>query len=221
MFASMGMLAQAVGGGVTDTAITVESGATFSSTTNTFSITGATIGAAGANRWVAVVWGGALGSAAAVSAFTLGGVAPDYSNNQFNGDGHAGIGIWQYPTGTTADVSLMFTTSSERGVLQVFSFQSSAADPRHATYGINTTVGSTTINVAEGGAIFAAIGLRGGNSSNTWTGATKAQEYDVNTNEWTSTAGIGSLSVETGRTVSYSSAISNGAGFVVWSLKPN
>lgn len=223
MFAVMGMLAQGAGGTVTDTAIEIGSATNFTSNTNTFSITGASIGTAGPYRWVAVVWGGALGNASAVSAITLGGVAPDYTDSQFNGNGHAGIAIWKYPTGATADLSITFNTSNNRGVVQVFAFQSSAADPRHDTYGIAAQVGSTTIDVAEGGAIFAAIGLRSGqNGTPTWTGATIRQTYDVNTQEWTSSAGIGSLSLQTGRTVAFDLTGSpQGAGFVVWSLKPN
>ena len=221
MFAQNMLLAGAAGAaGVTDTAVYVGGSATNGGSPSSISASGADIGTATDDRWVVVCFASTNdNNTRTVSSFTLGGAPADYSETNATRFSTTGIGLWKLTTGTTATASVSLSGGTRGMAIQVYTFQSSAVNPTHASTSV--AANSTTINVADGGAVFACFGVSGGGSGNAWTGVTEGAEVDGNSNEWVSTGGIGSLSLETGRTVSYSATVSNGASLSVYSVSPN
>nr|WP_306267601.1 hypothetical protein [Pararhizobium sp. IMCC3301] len=218
MFAAIGVMTQPVVGGVTAVSLEVKSKTENASDLANYTISSADIGSPSANRWVAVAYASHR-NVATTTAFTLGGVTYDYlteiSTPDANGNS-SGVGFWKVPTGSTANVSITFSTSRRGCALQVFVFQSSAVDPRSDTK-TSSTGSSASVDVPSGGgAMAAAVANDAGGAA--WSGLTERAAVDANTNEWCSTAGD-NLTEETARAISFFTG--NGQCIAAVAIKPN
>lgn len=182
---------------------------TFASAANSASYTdsGASLGAADANRWIVVVATG-RGGGNAVSSITVAGNSCTLITDSLNS---IGIGFVQVPTGTTGDIVVTFSGAMSNctfGYYRVVTTEtltsfdiasgdlSSSSDP------------SASLDVPDGGAIFAVALKESGSSSDdasgTWTGATEDAETETETGSTSnsySAASENGLSSEIGRTV--------------------
>ena len=141
----------------------------------TYTLTGVSIGAASADRTVALVVASRTSSGyGTISSVTIGGVAASLSAQQ-SGPSPLVIARAAVPTGTTADIVVTVSAAALRCGVAVFAITGGAGTIAASTANIST---SATVSSPAGGVVIAAgSGVAPGTS--TWTGVTKRFESAV------------------------------------------
>lgn len=197
-FNSRASLDAAGGGGVTfSLAFAGHSEDTGGGTTVTF--TAVAMGAANANRVVAVpiAWRSA-GDSDTISSVTIGGVSATQATGAYVSSGGAWISdLWyaSVPTGTSGDIVFNFSAASARSGIATYRVVTGTVAPtdvQNATATAGMTV-AHSLTIPGGGKGLAFFGDRVGNGGSVvWTGA--VSDYDA--------TGVGGFSTFSGATVS-------------------
>jgi hypothetical protein len=149
-----------------------------SSSTTTPSITGLSIGAESANRWVVAAIRSDGSSPGTTSGVTIGGVSATIaiqSTTDGGEDYFTAIAYAKVPTGTTADVNWTLSAAMSSHVAWVYTI---TYDDTEANFTVNT---STTCSVAHvDGGVTIGVSTDSTSSTNiTWTNALEASENDL------------------------------------------
>lgn len=165
----------------------------------TYSEVGASIGAAAADRLVAIVVNGFnLTSLDGIDSVTIGGVAATAAIERLRNFGGSGLGMFSsiywaaVPTGTTATITLTFTGDDIEGTVAVYRITgANTTSPIAATGGNDVASGSVSASVTPGNGTAtlagALAGFNSGASSSSWTNAT--EDFDSSVDP----AGIGTF----------------------------
>lgn len=194
----------------------------------TYTFTAAAIGAAAADRIVAVSVSAlaAAGAQISVSSMTIGGVTATFRAGAASSTTNT-TELWTaiVPTGTTANVVVTWS----RGVLRcgagVFRIVGAKSETPYAT-ATNVALGtvSTTITVPPNGSIVMGVGMSDNAAPRTSTATGVTEDYDATIEGGSSHTGghVDSVNGEVGRTISatFSGTVDAGAGLVVASWGP-
>lgn len=147
----------------------------------TYTFAAQSLGAEDSSRRIVVVTAATrLGSPAAVSSMTIGGVSASLAVARGNGNANEGaVEIWHasVPTGTTGDVVVTWTTGMLRCAISVFRLINSAVSPSATNSNANSSSAvSATIDIPQKGVAIAGV-YNNGSTTYTWTNLTEA--YDV------------------------------------------
>ncbi|RAZ75849.1 hypothetical protein [Mesorhizobium atlanticum] len=190
--------------------------ATDSSAATTYTFSNHAIGAAATNRYILVQVSGTVSAVSRnITSITVGGSTPTTlaTTSGTTQRGCQGFYIISIPTGTTATTVVTFDGSMQCAQLSVWRLTGlsslTAVDTQYVESSSTTNL-SCTINVKNGGAIFAGSVNRGNLPTQTWSGANKENGAVVNTFTFSSADATG-LAAQTGRAVSI--AWSGGSGF--------
>lgn len=185
----------------------------------TFTFSGLAIGAAATDRKVVVCVYARQGAVTAVSSMTVGGISATLVLAANNGSAVYVNEMWQadVPTGTTADVVVVFNGNANDAAVSVFRITGAASAAYNTASDILAADPSTTLNVsANGVAIATNIASDAGSApTQAWTGMTGADT--TNLTSWgaplysLSSAALAVTATEAGRTISVDET-PNGAG---------
>jgi hypothetical protein len=156
------------------------------------------IGAADVNRVVAVGIAYRVANDTTTITMTIGGISATQvsgarSNRADGGNFITDIYYASVPTGTTANVAVVFSSASARSSVAAYRIITTTPTPSAASFGIaaagvaSAVTGSIT--VPGGGAGFAMYGVRNGSPPVSWTNA--VSDYSVNIAAGLATAGSG------------------------------
>ena len=189
------MAAAGAGGGGVVISLTANVVVTANSTNYSGLFDGIAIGTAADDRVIAVVMSAARATAGArtVSSCTVGGVSAALVARQTstNGDAHE---IWSavVPTGTTADIDIVFSSSMGSCGIGVYNIEGADGAPASATAVDTGTALSQSLTVpVNGGAIAGGSNVSGGGATATWD-SPMVEAYDENVEDRTQSGAIAS-----------------------------
>jgi hypothetical protein len=166
----------------------------------TFNFSSVSIGTAFSNRLVVVALSAEWGSNntdRSVSSLTIGGISATICEGvTIRTSGGVGISTLCsafVPSGSTADISVVFTLSMDKVAYTAYVLENvinSSAFHTNATASTGTNL-ATTVNCPSGGIIIGSLGTNRNSMTTTWTGLNEVDDFTYNSgNEGHSTAAL-------------------------------
>lgn len=152
----------------------------------TYTFSAQSVGTAAADRYIICGVSGRSsdGGARTISSVTIGGVTATLNVQMVNSGNVQGIACALVPTGTTADVVVVFSSTMTNADIALYSTSGLTSTSANDTGTSTANVGTYALNVAAGGVAVALMKSDDETSVATWAGLTETyDEADANSND--------------------------------------